>query len=72
MFSYGSGMASSMFIFKVEKEYSKMKKQLNVYDRMASRVKISTTEFDAIMQNREKVFGFLPTSPTVRSISFYN
>lgn len=74
MFSYGSGLASSLFILKVQGDIFKIKKELNIHERMANRIKISPTEFEEIMDKREKAYGNLPTTPSVinqKDISYY-
>lgn len=65
MFSYGSGLASSLFTLKFGHDYSKISRLLNLSARMAARIKISPTEYDQIMALREKAFGFVPSSPIV-------
>lgn len=66
MFSYGSGLASSMFFLKFQRDYSQIKDVLNLTERITKkRTKISIEEYDAIMATREQQFGFLPSSPTV-------
>jgi len=66
MFSYGSGLASSLFTLKFGHEYSKISRLLNLSARMAARIKVSPTEYDQIMALREKAFGFVPSSPIVK------
>ena len=65
MFSYGSGLASSMFVLRVVSDYSRIKRVLNLKERLANRVKVSIPEYDAIMAAREKSFGTVPPCPDV-------
>lgn len=65
MFSYGSGLASSMFVIRFDNDYSMMRRIINLKERLASRTKISIHEYDSIMATREKTFGTIPPPPDV-------
>ncbi|EAR84420.2 hydroxymethylglutaryl-CoA synthase (macronuclear) [Tetrahymena thermophila SB210] len=65
MFSYGSGLASSMFFLRVGEDYSFIKSVINLKERLSQRIKIPIQEYDQIMAEREKAFGFLPSNPKV-------
>lgn len=53
MFSYGSGLASSLFIVRVIKNLNYIPPRINLIPRLESRIKISLSEFDKVMNDRE-------------------
>jgi hydroxymethylglutaryl-CoA synthase len=55
MFSYGSGLASTMFSLRVVGDTSFMKSNLQVKERLEQRQKMEAKEYDEIMQRRERV-----------------
>lgn len=60
MFSYGSGLASSLFLLRVEQNVRIFRDLMGVKSRLAQRIKISPEEYDIVMDNREKNFGLTP------------
>ena len=50
LFSYGSGLASSMFTLKVNKSTQDIKNNLNINEKLGQRVQVSAEKFDQIMQ----------------------
>jgi hydroxymethylglutaryl-CoA synthase len=68
MFSYGSGCAASMFVLRVNGDYSHIQKNAHFESRLASRVKITAEEFDKIMAHRELMFGKSNYEPQVRNL----
>ncbi len=45
MFSYGSGLASSMFSIKVNRSVSKIVEKSNILNRINNRIKLTPQEF---------------------------
>jgi hydroxymethylglutaryl-CoA synthase len=75
-FSYGSGLASSMFSFTIKGDVSEIKKVLNLRDRLDSRLEIEPADYDKIMNLREKAHNakdYVPTCSleTIGKNSFY-
>jgi hydroxymethylglutaryl-CoA synthase len=54
LFSYGSGLASTMFSFTVAQPTDDLRKALNVRPRLESRLVVPAEEFDATMHLREE------------------
>jgi hydroxymethylglutaryl-CoA synthase len=66
LFSYGSGLAASMFSLKVKGSVAAIKKKLNIAQRLADRTVIEPAEYDQIMLLREKthnVKSYTPSGP---------
>ncbi|XP_077298227.1 hydroxymethylglutaryl-CoA synthase [Arctopsyche grandis] len=67
LFSYGSGLASSMYSISVTKDLSKltalMKNLKNVKPLLEKRVKVSPQKFTEIMETREKNYLVAPFEP---------
>lgn len=57
MFSYGSGLASSMFILHVRSNVNDMRKKLRVPERLAARVKVTPDVYEKIMDSRKSNFN---------------
>ena len=57
MFSYGSGLASSMFTLQVRSNLADMRKKLNLQERLASRVKVDPNVYETIMDNRKEIYN---------------
>jgi len=57
MFSYGSGLAASMFLLKVQRSVKFMSPIMSIKLRLNNRIRISATEYDSIMLQREKNYG---------------
>ena len=53
VFSYGSGLASSMFSFKVVGDTSTMAKNLDLHNRLNSRRVVPPSDYDAMCLLRE-------------------
>ncbi|TPX35339.1 hydroxymethylglutaryl-CoA synthase [Synchytrium microbalum] len=54
MFSYGSGLASSMFSFTVVGDTSSIAEKLSVRERLAARTVVPPAQYDAVMHLREE------------------
>ncbi|ORX98748.1 hydroxymethylglutaryl-CoA synthase [Clohesyomyces aquaticus] len=54
MFSYGSGLASSMFSFKVRGSIAELQKTLNIHARLESRRTVAPEVYDEMCNLREK------------------
>ena len=65
MFSYGSGLASSMFSFKVVRDINDIRSKLNITERLQNRIKISAEDYEAIMDNRRNYFNKTNFTPQV-------
>ncbi|KAL3900477.1 MAG: hypothetical protein SGCHY_001317 [Lobulomycetales sp.] len=63
LFSYGSGLASSMFSIKCVAPPTLMRENLNLDSRLESRIKISPQEYDEIMSLREKTHNMRDYDP---------
>ncbi|KXS21614.1 hydroxymethylglutaryl-CoA synthase [Gonapodya prolifera JEL478] len=63
LFSYGSGLASSMFSFRVVSPPTDIHRVLNVRARLDSRTRVDPAEFDATMQLREHTHNAKGYSP---------
>ncbi len=61
MFSYGSGLASTMFSLHVSKDQEKIEKLLalinDVPSRLEARSSVSATEFTAILKAKEDAYN---------------
>lgn len=65
MFSYGSGLASSMFSLTIKSAPTEMREVLNVSERLEARTCITPEAYDAIMHLREKAHNckdYVPVS----------
>jgi len=76
MFSYGSGLAASMFSFKVESPVTHIKQKLNLVERLNARVAITPEKFTETLFDREKNYtasNFKPSTPlnTISPGSYY-
>jgi hydroxymethylglutaryl-CoA synthase len=54
LFSYGSGLAASMFSVRVSGPVDHIVSKLNIPNRLAARQKVTPETFDQTMQLREK------------------
>lgn len=73
LFSYGSGLAASMFSVKVKGSVSMIKKKLNLSQRLADRTVTEPSEYDQIMLLREKthnVKSYTPSGPVTMDNMF--
>lgn len=55
MFSYGSGLASSMFSLTVKGDFSEMKDKLDLVKRLENRTDVEPEVFEASMKLREEI-----------------
>jgi 3-hydroxy-3-methylglutaryl CoA synthase len=65
MFSYGSGLASAMFVIRVNSDPSFMRPILNIKNRLASRLKFEAKEYDRLMEERRLKFNKKSQTPKV-------
>lgn len=66
MFSYGSGLAASMFSVKIRKSVDHIKDALNLQERLAQRVALDPAEFHETLDKREREytkFDYQPSEP---------
>jgi hydroxymethylglutaryl-CoA synthase len=66
LFSYGSGLASSLFSFKVTASLIGLSDKLDVKARLAARIAVPPAEFARILKLREERYGkagFAPSEP---------
>ncbi|KAJ2999353.1 hypothetical protein HDV02_003134 [Globomyces sp. JEL0801] len=64
LFSYGSGLASSMFSITVRGDTSEIKSKLNVQERLNNRTCIEPSAYDEVMLLREKTHNCKDYQPT--------
>ncbi|KAJ3278177.1 hypothetical protein HK104_002585, partial [Borealophlyctis nickersoniae] len=64
LFSYGSGLAASMFSVTVRGSTAQMAQNLKLAERLSQRTKIEPEEFDRIMLLREKTHNVRDYEPT--------
>lgn len=67
MFSYGSGLASSMFSFKIRGSIKEMQKELDIHARLDARRTVAPEVYDEMCNLREKAHlqkDFVPTGST--------
>ena len=57
LFSYGSGLCSSMLTVKVHQNPLNRQQVENVFERLKNRVKVSPEEYTRVMMEREKNYG---------------
>lgn len=55
LFSYGSGLASSMFSIRITGSTAQIAAQLGVPKRLAARTEVSPQRYNDIMETREKM-----------------
>ena len=65
LFSYGSGLASSMFLIKVKSNSTNLSSKVNLKSRLEDRIRIDPSVYDIIMNNKEKLFNTAPFTPEV-------
>jgi hydroxymethylglutaryl-CoA synthase len=53
MFSYGSGLAATMWSFKVDKSVKEIAEKSNIAARLKERVAVSPEEYSKVMKIRE-------------------
>lgn len=56
MFSYGSGLASSMFILRFTSSVTEMRRNLDLHGRLLARIKVPVEVYDRIMDERVEMF----------------
>lgn len=65
MFSYGSGLAATLFSLQVNGSVEHIVKATNINNRLAQRIEVSPAEYTKEMKHRESLYGqcdFVPTS----------
>lgn len=65
MFSYGSGCAASMFLIRVQNDWTQVIRPSMFKKRLESRIKISPEEYAKWMDIREHNYGKVPYTPSV-------
>lgn len=65
MFSYGSGLASSMFTIRVASDLSSIKSRINLHSRLQERIQIPAGVYEQIMEDRKLVFNKPSIAPVV-------
>lgn len=64
MFSYGSGLAATMYMISVQGPTSYIAKAANLEERLMERVFHTPEEFSAVLKDRETKYGKFDWSPT--------
>ena len=67
MFSYGSGLAASLFVLRVVGNLDQMKNNLNLMKRLEGRRRVEPELYDQIMLEKEQNYGKAPFIPKVIS-----
>lgn len=57
LFSYGSGLCSTMLSVKIHENPLNKSQIENIFERLQNRVKISPEEFTRVMLEKERHFG---------------
>ncbi len=57
MFSYGSGVASSMFILNIKGDLKFISDNLKIYQRIKDRIRVSAEDYDKVMEKRLENYG---------------
>jgi hypothetical protein len=57
MFSYGSGLMSSMFSIRIRDDLQDMRRVIDFESRLTRRVSVTPQEFDHILQEKENRYG---------------
>ena len=65
MFSYGSGLASSMFAFRFNSDARFIRERIQAKERLDNRVKVSCEVYDKIMEERKNKYNKVPFKPEV-------
>jgi len=63
LFSYGSGLAASMFSFKIKKSTAEIAKTLNINERLENRNEFKPEDFEKTMSLREKTYQLKDYTP---------
>ncbi|KEQ98166.1 hypothetical protein AUEXF2481DRAFT_471264 [Aureobasidium subglaciale EXF-2481] len=63
MFSYGSGLASSMFSLRIVGDTQNMREAMNLDSRLAARIRCTPTEFENALALREDAYGKSDRAP---------
>jgi 3-hydroxy-3-methylglutaryl CoA synthase len=59
LFSYGSGLASSMFSLRITKSVREIVEKANIHERLSRRTEVNPKTFSLVMKEREKCFSSL-------------
>ncbi len=65
MFSYGSGMAASMYMLTVGKSYRELHHRSQFIDRLNARISVAPEDYDVIMAKRQAMYGKFNYVPEV-------
>jgi len=66
MFSYGSGLAASMFSLSVKGDVGSIAQRADIVRRLKQRKEVSPQEFEEILKRREEVHNVAPFEPTTK------
>ena len=66
MFSYGSGLASSMFAFRFNSDTRFIRERIQARERLESRIKVPCEVYDKIMEERKNKYNKVPFKPEVK------
>ena len=72
MFSYGSGIASSMFTLKVHSDPSFMRDKMRAFEKLEQRIKVPSDVYDKVMEDRKTKYGKVPFTPNVCHIQDFH
>lgn len=72
MFSYGSGVASSMFILKIKSDTTYISDIIKIHQRIKDRIKVSAEEYNRVMEKRAENYGKIKQPTEVRCPIFFN
>ena len=69
MFSYGSGLASTMFVLKFDSDVRVIREKMQARERLQSRTKIPCEVYDRIMEDKKNKYNKVPFKPEVKTFS---
>lgn len=72
LFSYGSGLASSLISFKVVKDVTPLQKALNLRQRLSERIQVDPAEYTKILEERELSFNKSNVAPLHSTDQMYS
>jgi len=67
MFSYGSGLASTMFVLKFDSDVRVIREKMQARERLQSRTKIPCEVYDRIMEDKKNKYNKVPFKPEVEN-----
>lgn len=65
MFSYGSGLASSMFLLRTNTDLRFIREKMQARERLQSRTKIPCEVYDRILEEKRVKYNKVPLKPEV-------